>query len=86
MSLNRMRAALIAILAVAAVLNVVGTKESSPFVQWLSFAFFLGAVFLYGWWRREVVRRRSALQHAKVLDREAQTPRSDHETRTGPDQ
>ena len=69
MSPNRLRAALIAALIVAAVLNVVGMKEHSPFVGWLSFAFFLVGVFLYAWWRREVVRRR----RARVLDREAKT-------------
>ena len=76
MSPNRLRAALIAALVVAAVLNVVGMKEHSRFVGWLSFAFFLVGVFLYVGWRREVVRLRRARVLAKeVLDREAQTSR-----------
>jgi uncharacterized membrane protein len=81
---NRLRSLLIAALAVAAVLNVIGMKESSPFVGWLSFAFFLVSLFLYVWWRREVLRRR----RARVLDREAQTSQSEtpRETRTGTDQ
>jgi hypothetical protein len=84
MSPNRIRAALIAALVVAAVLNVVGTKEGSPFVGGLSFAFFVAGVFLYVWWRREVVRlRRARVLAREVLDREAQTS---HETRTGTDQ
>ena len=41
MSPNRLRAALIAALIAAAVLNVVGMKEHSRFIGWLSFAFFL---------------------------------------------
>ena len=84
MSPNRIRATLIAALVVAAVLNVVGTKENSPVAGGLSFAFFVGGVFLYVWWRREVVRLRRARVLAKeVLDREAQTS---HETRTRTDQ
>ena len=79
MSPNRLRGALIAAIAAAAVLNVIGMKASLPFVRWLSFAFFLTAVFLYTWWRREVGRRR----RARVFDREAKTP---DETRTGPDE
>jgi drug/metabolite transporter (DMT)-like permease len=79
MTPNRLRAALIAAIAVAAVLNAIGMKEGSPFVSWLSFAFFLIAVFLYAWWRREVLRRR----RARVFDREAKTL---DETRTGPDE
>jgi uncharacterized membrane protein YfcA len=83
MSPNRLRATLIAALIAAAVLNVVGMKEHSRFVGWLSFAFFLAAVFLYTWWRREVIRRR----RARVLDREAKTSRNDSdETGTRTDQ
>jgi type VI protein secretion system component VasK len=79
MSPNRLRAALIAALILAAVLNVAGTKEHSQFVGWLSFAVFLVGVFLYTWWRREVLRRR----RARVLDREAQTTRSETHDETG---
>jgi hypothetical protein len=84
MSPNRLRAALIAALIAAAVLNVVGTKEHSRFVGWLSFAIFLAGVFLYVRWRREVIR----LRRARVLDREAKTSQSKDpdETRTGTDQ
>jgi hypothetical protein len=79
MSPNRLRAALIAALIVAAVLNVVGMKEHSRFVGWLSFAVFLVGVFLYAGWRREVLRRR----RARVLDREAQTTESETPNETG---
>jgi hypothetical protein len=84
MSPNRLRAALIAALILATVLNVVGMKEHSRFLGWLSFAFFLVGVFLYAGWRREVLRRR----RARVLDREAQTPVSEtpYETGTRTDQ
>jgi hypothetical protein len=79
MSPNRLRAALIATLILAAVLNVVGMKEHSRFVAWLSFACFLAGVFLYAGWRREVLRRR----RARVLDREAQTTRPETYDETG---
>jgi uncharacterized membrane protein YfcA len=49
---NAIRWLLVAALAVAAALSVVGKKWSSPFVGWLSFAVFLVAVFLYFQWRR----------------------------------
>jgi len=49
---NRVRGLLIGSLVVALVLSVVGKKESSAFVGWLSFVFFLVAVFLYFQWRR----------------------------------
>ncbi len=76
---NRLRLILIATLAAAAVLSVVGNKEHSPFLGWLSFACFLVGVFLYLSWRREVAQAR----RATVFNREAKT--SD-ETRTGPDE
>jgi hypothetical protein len=75
---NRLRYWLIVTLAVAAVLSVVGNKANSPFIGWLSFAVFLGAVVLYVTWRRTAVRER----RARVFDREAKTD----ETRTRPDQ
>jgi hypothetical protein len=79
MTPNRLRAALIAALILAAVLNVAGMKANSRFVSWLSFACFLVGVFLYAWWRREVLRRR----RARVLDREAQTTRPETHDETG---
>jgi Flp pilus assembly protein TadB len=77
---ERLRAALIAALIAAAVANVVGMKAHSRFVDWLSVVFFIAGVFLYAWWRREVLRRR----RARVLDREAKT--ASDETRSSPDQ
>ena len=79
MRADRLRFILIALIAVAAVLSVVGKKSDSPFIAWLSFAVFLCAVFLYCSWRQEVRRARAA----RVFDREAKT--SD-ETRTSPDE
>jgi hypothetical protein len=78
MSPNRLRGVLISLLAVAAVLSVVGKKMGSPFVGWLSFAFFIVAVFLYASWRRTLAQER----RARVFDREAKTD----ETGTGTDQ
>jgi hypothetical protein len=78
MSRNRVRYGMIGLLAVAAVLSVVGKKLDSPLVGWLSFVAFAGAVFLYVTWRRQVAARR----RATVFDREAKTD----ETRTGPDE
>jgi membrane protein DedA with SNARE-associated domain len=53
------KAWLIGALVVAGALSVVGQKTSSPAVGWVSFACFLGAVFLYAQWRRSLhnVRR-----------------------------
>ena len=78
MSRNRVRNGMIGLLAVAAVLSVVGKKLNAPWIGWISFAAFLGAVFLYVSWRREVAARRRAM----VFDREAKTD----ETRTRPDE
>ncbi len=78
-SANRLRAWLIAVLVLAAVVSVVGNKTQSPLISWLSFALFLVAVSLYLSWRKAV----RDFRRGRVLDREAQT--SD-ETRTGPDQ
>jgi type VI protein secretion system component VasK len=72
MRANHLRLLMVATFAAAAVLSVVGNKDGSPFVRWLSFALFITGVFLFASWRR-----------ASVLDREAKT--SD-ETRTSPDQ
>jgi cytochrome oxidase assembly protein ShyY1 len=57
---NAIRGWMIAALAVAGVLSVVGKKEDSPFVQWLSFAFFLVAVYCYFQWRRALHNVREA--------------------------
>jgi hypothetical protein len=78
MRAGRLRLYLIATLVVAAVLSVVGKKSSSPFVGWLSFAVFLGALTLYVTWRRTVLRER----RGRVFDREAKTTDAD---RTRPD-
>ncbi len=57
---NTIRWLLIALLAVAAVLSVVGNKLSSPLIGWIAFAFFLVAVFLYFRWRRALHNVRKA--------------------------
>jgi len=66
------------VLVVAAVLSVVGKKEDSPLLGWLSFAVFLGAVVLYVTWRRTALAER----RARVFDRESKTD----EARTRADQ
>ena len=66
MTAERLRALLIGLLAVAAVVSVLAKKADSPFVGWVSFAIFLVAVGVYFKWRRAV--------RAKVFDREATTP------------
>jgi hypothetical protein len=75
---GQLRALLIAILVVAAVLSVIGNKTDSAFVGWLSFAAFLCGVFVYFNWRRAV----RAERRARVFDREAKTD----ETGSGTDQ
>ena len=79
MSANETRFRMIGLLVVAAVLSVVGKKTNQPLIGWLSFAAFLGAVFLYVDWRR---RRAAERRAASVFDSEAKTD----ETRTGPDE
>ena len=76
---NQVRARMIGLLVVAAILSVVGNKEHSRFVGWLSFAAFLAAIFLYVDWRR---RRAAERRAGRVFDSEAKTD----ETRTGPDE
>jgi uncharacterized membrane protein YfcA len=76
---NALRIWLIAALAVAAVISVVGSKLDSPFVRWLSFAVFLCALVVYVSWRRAALQER----RARVFDREAKTT---DETRARPDQ
>ena len=79
MSAPQTRAWMIGLLVAAAVLSVVGKKADSPWIGWLSFAAFLGAVFLYVDWRR---RRAAERRAASVFDREAKTD----ETRTRADE
>jgi hypothetical protein len=69
---------MVGLLAVAAVLSVIGKKTDQPWIGWLSFVAFIGAVFLYANWRRELAKKR----RARVFDREAKTD----ETRTRPDE
>jgi hypothetical protein len=76
---NALRAWLIAALVVAAVISVVGNKEHSTFIGWLSFAVFLCALVLYVSWRRAALVER----RGRVFDREAKTT---DETRARPDQ
>jgi uncharacterized membrane protein YfcA len=78
MTAARLRAALVGVLVVAAVLSVVGKKLDSSFVGWLSFAAFLLAVSTYVLWRRAIAEER----RARVFDREAKTD----ETRARSDQ
>jgi hypothetical protein len=64
-----LRIYLIAALAVAAVISVIGNKANSPFIGWLSFVVFLCALVLYVTWRRAALRER----RGRVFDREAKT-------------
>ena len=75
MSPARLRATLLALLVVAAVVSVIGKKAGSTWIGWVSFAVFLVAVGVYFRWRQAV--------RATVLDRQAKTR---DETRAGPDQ
>lgn len=77
MRADRLRLYLILVLIVAAVVSVVGNKSSSPFLGWVSFAVFLGALALYVTWRRAALRER----RGRVFDREAKTADEDR-TRT----
>jgi 4-hydroxybenzoate polyprenyltransferase len=78
MSANTTRYWMIVLLATAAGLSVIGKKANSPWIGWLSFVAFLGAVFLYVDWRR---RRAADRRAGRVFDREAKTD----EDRTRPD-
>jgi hypothetical protein len=66
MGSNALRLWLIGLLAVAAVVSVVGNKTNSPFVGWLSFAIFLGALCLYVTWRRTVLNERRESRRAEA--------------------
>jgi hypothetical protein len=69
MRANTLRLRLIGVLAVAAVVSVVANKADSPWIGWVSFALFLGAVVMYFQWRRTA----RAERRARVFDREAKT-------------
>jgi uncharacterized membrane protein YfcA len=69
MRADTLRLWLIVLLAVAAVVSVIGNKASSPWIGWISFALFLCAVALYVQWRRTAREER----RARVFDREAKT-------------
>jgi hypothetical protein len=69
MKANVLRVYLIATLLVAAVISVIGNKKHSPFIGWLSFAVFLGAIAIYVSWRRAALKER----RDRVFDREAKT-------------
>jgi hypothetical protein len=71
MRTDRVRAGMIALLVVAAVLSAVGHKLHASWVVWLSYAAFLGAVFLFLDARRRLARRRRGA--GSVFDREAKT-------------
>jgi len=73
MRADRLRLYLIAVLVLAAVLNVVGSKANVRFVSWLSLAVFFGALTLYVTWRRAAIRER----RGRVFDREAKTTDAD---------
>ena len=69
MQANVLRIYLIAALAIAAVISVIGNKAHSAFIGWLSFVVFLCALVLYVSWRRAALRER----RGRVFDREAKT-------------
>ncbi len=73
MRADRLRLYLVVVLAVAAVLSVVGKKAGSPLVGQVSIAVFLGALALYVTWRRTALRER----RGRVFDREAKTTDED---------
>ena len=74
----QLRVWVIALIVVAAVLSFIGNHSGSKVLNALGFGAFLGAVFLYAYWRRAVRNERAA----RVFDREAKTD----ETRTRTDQ
>ena len=69
MKANVLRVYLIGVLAIAAVISVIGNKAHSRFIGWLSFVAFLIALVLYVSWRRAALRER----RGRVFDREAKT-------------
>ena len=77
MSAARLRLCVIGLIVAAAVISFVGNRTNNRLINGIGFAVFLGAVFLYAYWRRAVKRELAA----RVFDREAKTdetgPRSD---------
>jgi hypothetical protein len=69
MKREQLRVVMVTLLAVAAVLSVVGNKIDQPWIGWVSFVAFIVAVFLYSDWRRRV----AAARRGKVFDRKAKT-------------
>jgi hypothetical protein len=57
---------MIALLATAAVLGVVGHKANSPWIVWVSYVCFFVAIGAYLRWRQQM--------RARVLDPEEKTP------------
>jgi Flp pilus assembly protein TadB len=55
---HTLRLWLIAVLALAAVISVIGNKADSPWIGWLSFAVFLVGLCLYVSWRRAALKER----------------------------
>jgi peptidoglycan/LPS O-acetylase OafA/YrhL len=75
---HTLRLWLIAVLALAAVISVIGNKADSPWIGWLSFAVFLVGICLYVSWRRAALNERRSTIRTEG--------RPDDETRTRPDQ
>jgi glucose uptake protein GlcU len=69
MSADRLRALLIGLIIVAAVVSYIGNREHSQVLNGLGLGAFLFAVLVYGFWRRAVRNERAA----RVFDREAKT-------------
>lgn len=69
MSAGRLRALLIALIVVAAVVSYIGNHADSKVLNGLGLGVFLVAVLVYGFWRRAVRNERAA----RVFDREAKT-------------
>jgi uncharacterized membrane protein YfcA len=69
MTATRLRVLVIALIVVAAVVSFVGNRANSKVINALGFGAFLGAVFVYAYWRRAVRKERAA----RVFDREAKT-------------
>jgi hypothetical protein len=69
---------LIGVLALAAVISVIGNKADSPWIGWLSFAVFLVGLCLYVSWRRAALNERRSRIRAEG--------RAGDETRTRTDQ
>jgi len=77
-SRERVRVTLIALFAIAAVLNVTGNETGARPVVILSYVCFFAGVLVFMNWRRRLAQTR----RARVFDREAKTD----ETRTRPDE